>query len=133
MGDWDGVAEGIILTNKAIYVNSPKNKDKQFSVKYNEITRLAYYRNPAILRIEAEDKTYTITTELWSKRCLYNFLQFTTYPVNDAMRNCGQIKFDSGDGATVSLFFVDVSHIEESLEELLMILIHEGAVNSGEF
>lgn len=79
MGDWDGVAEGIILTNKAIYVNSPKNKDKQFSVKYNEITRLAYYRNPAILRIEAEDKTYTITTELWSKRCLYNFLQFATY------------------------------------------------------
>lgn len=55
------------------------------------------------------------------------------YPVNDAMRNCGQIKFDSGDGATVSLFFVDVSHIEESLEELLMILSHEGAVNSGEF
>jgi 5-methylcytosine-specific restriction enzyme subunit McrC len=35
------------------------------------------------------------------------------------MRNCGPIKFDSGDGATVSLFFVDVSDIEKSMEELL--------------
>ena len=79
MGDWDSVAEGIILTSESIYVNTPKNKDKQFSVKYNKISRLAYYRNPAMLRIEVEDKTYTITTELWSKRCLYNFLQFATY------------------------------------------------------
>lgn len=41
------------------------------------------------------------------------------YPVNDAMRGCGPIKFDSGDGATVSLFFVDVTDIERSMEELL--------------
>lgn len=41
------------------------------------------------------------------------------YPVNDAMRGCGPIKFDSGDGATVSLFFVDVTDIEKSMEELL--------------
>ncbi|MFW5670378.1 MAG: 5-methylcytosine restriction system specificity protein McrC, partial [Acetivibrio ethanolgignens] len=40
------------------------------------------------------------------------------YPVNDAMRKHEQIVFDSGDGATVSLFFVDVAHIEESLSEL---------------
>ena len=40
------------------------------------------------------------------------------YPVNDAMRNHEQIVFDSGDGATVSLFFVDVVHIEESLSVL---------------
>ena len=40
------------------------------------------------------------------------------YPVNDAMRNHEQIVFDSGDGATVSLFFVDVAHIEESLSAL---------------
>lgn len=44
------------------------------------------------------------------------------YPVNDAMRNVGSIKFDSGDGATVSLFFVDVADIEKSMEELLCIL-----------
>ena len=41
------------------------------------------------------------------------------YPVNDAIRECGPIKFDSGDGATVSLFFVDVTDIEKSMEELL--------------
>ena len=41
------------------------------------------------------------------------------YPVNDAMRDCGTIKFDSGDGATVSLFFVDVTNIEKSMEDLL--------------
>lgn len=41
------------------------------------------------------------------------------YPVNDAMRDCGPIKFDSGDGATVSLFFVDVTNIEKSMEDLL--------------
>ncbi|MFW5677833.1 MAG: McrC family protein, partial [Acetivibrio ethanolgignens] len=40
------------------------------------------------------------------------------YPVNDAMRNHEQIVFDSGDGAMVSLFFVDVAHIEESLSVL---------------
>lgn len=40
------------------------------------------------------------------------------YPVNDAMRNHGQIVFDSGDGATVSLFFIDVAHMEESLSTL---------------
>ena len=34
------------------------------------------------------------------------------------MRNHEQIVFDSGDGATVSLFFVDVAHIEESLSVL---------------
>ena len=29
-----------------------------------------------------------------------------------------QIVFDSGDGATVSLFFIDVAHIEDSLSAL---------------
>ena len=41
------------------------------------------------------------------------------YPVNDAMRNHEQIVFDSGDGATVSLFFVDVVHIEESCSGII--------------
>jgi 5-methylcytosine-specific restriction enzyme subunit McrC len=41
------------------------------------------------------------------------------YPLNNAMRNHEQIVFDSGDGATVSLFFVEVAHIEDSMIELL--------------
>lgn len=50
------------------------------------------------------------------------------YPVNDAIRDHEQIVFDSGDGVTVSLFFVDVADIEKSMEELL----HRLSVSIGE-
>lgn len=41
------------------------------------------------------------------------------YPLNEEMKNCGPIVFDSGDKTTVSLSFVDVAHIEASIKELL--------------
>ena len=41
------------------------------------------------------------------------------YPVNSAMKDCGEIIFDSGDGVTVSLFFVDLLEIEKSMKKLL--------------
>lgn len=47
------------------------------------------------------------------------------YPLNDEMRGHSQISFDSGDGVTVNLHFVDVEHIEESLDELREKLILE--------
>ena len=34
------------------------------------------------------------------------------------MKDQDTITFDSGDGATVSLYFVDVANIEESMEKL---------------
>ena len=40
------------------------------------------------------------------------------YPLNDEMRGKENISFDSGDGTTVNVFFVDVANIEESLEKL---------------
>ncbi|MBV1757990.1 MAG: McrC family protein [Dethiosulfatibacter sp.] len=40
------------------------------------------------------------------------------YPINDEMRNLESIKFDSGDGTTVNLFFIDVANIEDSLSVL---------------
>ena len=40
------------------------------------------------------------------------------YPLNDEMKGKDNISFDSGDGTTVNVFFVDVANIEESLEEL---------------
>lgn len=40
------------------------------------------------------------------------------YPINDEMREHEPIKFDSGDGTTVNLHFVDVDKIEDSLQEL---------------
>ena len=40
------------------------------------------------------------------------------YPVNDEMRNHKPIQFESGDGTTVNLYFIDVDKIEDSLREL---------------
>lgn len=37
------------------------------------------------------------------------------YPINDEMREVGPIKFDSGDGTIVNLFFVNLVNIENSL------------------
>lgn len=42
------------------------------------------------------------------------------YPVNDDMRDHMDIQFDSGDGTTVNVFFVDVANIEDSLRLLKM-------------
>lgn len=40
------------------------------------------------------------------------------YPLNDEMRGHLDIKFESGDGTTVRLHFVDVAHIEKTLIDL---------------
>ena len=40
------------------------------------------------------------------------------YPVNDEMRGHKPIQFDSGDGTSVSVWFVDVERIEENIQEL---------------
>lgn len=42
------------------------------------------------------------------------------YPINDDMRDHTDIRFDSGDGTTVNVFFVDVANIEDSLRLLKM-------------
>ncbi len=78
LADWKEVPEGIVLTNQAIYVDSPKNTDKCFSIRYEDVSRLGYYRNPSFLRIETQNKTYTIDSKLWNKKFLYNVLQFAT-------------------------------------------------------
>lgn len=44
------------------------------------------------------------------------------YPMNNEMRKSKPIRFESGDGVTVSVFFIDLYNIKESLEELLCIL-----------
>lgn len=40
------------------------------------------------------------------------------YPLNDEMRGHSDIKFESGDGTTVRVHFVNLVHIEKTLEEL---------------
>ena len=80
LGDWESVAEGIIFTDRAIYVNSPKNKDKKFKVRYDEIKSLIYvppFRDEKpTLGIETTKDYFIINTALWSKRDIHDFLQF---------------------------------------------------------
>ena len=78
LGDWEGVAEGIIFTSRAMYVNTPKNETKKFSVRYNEIDELKYYSSNAELKIVANEREYYITTPLWNKRNINIFLQFAS-------------------------------------------------------
>ena len=40
------------------------------------------------------------------------------YPLNDEMRDHTDIEFESGDGTTVRLHFVDLTRMPETLEEL---------------
>ena len=46
------------------------------------------------------------------------------YPKNNIMKDKNIIKFESDDGVVVSVFFIDVVHIEESLKSLLQELKH---------
>ena len=40
------------------------------------------------------------------------------YPLNEDMRNHDEIRFDSGDGTTVRIHFIDLENIEDSLMNL---------------
>ena len=73
--------------------------------------------------IDNERKNYGISQQdmyqmyAYSKK--YNTSEiWLLYPVNDEMRNHEQIKFESEDGTTVTLHFVEVDKIDDSLQEL---------------
>ena len=69
LGDWDNVdtCEGIFFTTKAIYVNSPKNDEKRFRVRYDDIKELDLLKLTNKLNIkDYENKTHRITTPLWN-------------------------------------------------------------------
>ncbi|MEG6616197.1 hypothetical protein V6C27_07130 [Peptococcaceae bacterium 1198_IL3148] len=69
LADWETVAEGIYFTDKAIYVNSPKNKSKKFRVSYDDIKQLNYDRSTVELEIITDNgSTYYIDTPMWSKK-----------------------------------------------------------------
>lgn len=83
LSDWETVAEGIFFTDKAIYVNSPKNESKKFSVRYDEILELKYYSSTAELKIISKTgATYYITTPMWSKRNIKIFLEIASGNMN---------------------------------------------------
>lgn len=73
--------------------------------------------------INNESKNYGISQAdmyqmyVYSKK--YNSSEiWLLYPISDELKNCKDIRFDSGDGTIVSIFLVDVANIEESLKEL---------------
>ena len=53
--------------------------------------------------------------------------------MNDEMRSHSEIKFESGDGTTVKLHFVDVAHIEDSLNGLKEKIEVEPATFQGNY
>lgn len=83
LGDWESVAEGIVFTDRAMYVNSPKNSNKKFKVRYDEIRNLTYYTLPKLV-IETGTNSYRVDTPLWNEKNIYNFLQFA----------CAKYEFD---------------------------------------
>ena len=80
----------IILDTK--WKNLINNEKKNYGISQSDMYQMYAY-----------SKKYK-TSEIW-----------LLYPINDEMRDSKLIKFDSGDGTTVNLFFVDVANIEDSL------------------
>jgi|LSQX01.3.fsa_nt_gb uncharacterized protein YcfJ len=90
LGDWDSIAEGIFFTSKAIYVNSPKNQDKRFRVRYDDITQLKYFSAIKELAItDYDNNTYFITTKIWNVGTIKKFLEFSSeqYNYSDSEKN----------------------------------------------
>lgn len=85
LGDWESTAEGIVFTDRSMYMNSPKNEDREFRVQYDEIVDLVYKPHIPSLTIKTQYLSYTINTRLWSKRNIFDFLQFA----------CERYNFDS--------------------------------------
>lgn len=92
LGDWESVTEGIIFTDRAMYVNSPKNEDKKFKIRYDEVLNLTYFPDEPRLCIETEKGRFRVTTKLWSKLNIHDFLQFA----------CGKYEFSEKNREKIS-------------------------------
>ncbi len=104
LGDWESVAEGIIFTDRAIYVNSPKNEDKTFKVRYDEIKDLIYLSSEPKLGIVTDKNYFSITTKIWSKRAIHDFLQFASEKYEfdpEWEKEIGEIQIEKLSGAKV--------------------------------
>lgn len=88
--------DGSIIILDTKWKKLVNNRSKNFGISQADMYQMYAY-----------SKKYE-TSEIW-----------LLYPMNNVMHSHEQIIFDSGDGVTVSLFFVNVSNIEKSMEELL--------------
>lgn len=102
LGEWENVAEGIFFTDKAIYVNSPKNSFIKFTVQYDEIKEMVYDANSICLTIITYDnRSLDIDTPMWSKRNIKLFLEIAT----------GSMRFDSEDERRLQHVDINSSNI----------------------
>ncbi|WP_242850063.1 hypothetical protein [Clostridium polynesiense] len=105
LGDWDHVAEGIIFTSKAMYVNSPKNRPKKFRIRYDDIIKFKHYT--ALKELEITDyyeKTYCLNTKLWNAGTIKKFLEFSSAQYNysnDEREEISNIKLPSFDNRRI--------------------------------
>lgn len=81
LGEWENldICEGIFFTTTAIYVNSPKNEEKRFRVRYDDIKELDLLKLTNKLRIvDYDGKTHRITTSLWNAYAIKLFLEYAS-------------------------------------------------------
>lgn len=113
LGDWDVVVEGIIFTDQAMYVRSPKNKqDKRFSVRYDRINKIKYYTNPKLEIYEGGLK-YIIDHPIWSKRNINDFLEFACGTYGFSKKNIdiiSGIKLESANGNNVGAIVSGITY-----------------------
>lgn len=67
---------GIVFTKEGMYVNTPQNSDRQFSVQYQDIQGLLYNPDDNLLVIKTSRGKYVLNTIVWNIRLIYDFLQF---------------------------------------------------------
>lgn len=87
--------DGSIVILDTKWKSLVNNKNKNFGISQADMYQMYAY-----------SKKYK-TSEIW-----------LLYPINHEMRDHEPISFDSGDGVVVSVYFIDVVHIQDSLEEL---------------
>lgn len=77
LSDWGTVAEGIIFTTTAIYVKTPKNKYKEFMIRYEDIDYTYYDNSSDDITLEIHTKSglqRDITHVMFSKKNIKRFL-----------------------------------------------------------
>lgn len=79
LGDWETVAEGIVFTSVAMYVDTPKNQTKKFRIRYDDITSIGYFNSLRELTIiDYDNNYYYLTTKLWNVYAIKLFLEYAS-------------------------------------------------------
>lgn len=126
LGDWNNVADGIIFTSKAIYVDSPKNRGKAYRVRYDDIEKLGYDSDKDIVRILDYDyREFYITNKLWNKSAIYLFLEFSS-------KSCNYSKSEKREMENLQLPHFQNMKLGELIPGLIFGNVSNASTNYGE-